>query len=110
MRGLPRAGLVTVGCVEQSAGWANFDAVATLRTVEPAAVGSNYRIGAASACFDSIFAHPFITDTRAALAENAALRIVGHHRREVFFRVVVFLFGEALFESTPVKRHLLQLT
>src|SRR6185503_13882778 len=78
--------------------------------IEPTAVGADNRIGAASTRFDSIFAHPLIANAGAALAKNATLRIVGHHGRKISFGLIVLLFDEALFETTPVKRHLLQFT
>src|SRR5882672_3411631 len=110
LRQLPRARLMAVGAIEQRAGGTNFNAVATLRTVEPAAVGSNHGIGASSAGFDGVFAHPFVADARATFAENATLRIVGHDRGKIFLRIVVFLFDEALFQSTPIESDFLQLT
>src|SRR6185437_5152391 len=47
---------------------------------------------------------------RAALAENASLRIVRDHWREIALGVVVLFLGETFFEAAPVERHLLQLT
>src|SRR6476659_11399940 len=99
---------MTVGAIEQSTGGTNFDAVAALRTVEPAAIGSDHSSSAAATGFDRIFAHPFVANARAAFTENAALRIVCHHRREVSFGLVILFFGETLFQSTPIKGHLLQ--
>src|SRR5437762_2221589 len=99
---------MAISSIEQSTGWANFDAVATLRTVEPAAVGTDNSICSASAGFNSVLAHPLIANTRASFAENAALRVVCHHGRKILFGIIVFLFGETLFESAPIKRHLLQ--
>src|SRR5438128_8471430 len=98
-----------IGSVEERAGRTDFDAVAALGTIEPPAVSSNNRAGAAIARFDGLLAHPFVADARAALAEDATLRIVGDHRRKIFFRVVVFLFGEALFQIAPIEGLLLQL-
>src|SRR6185295_8974025 len=108
LRQFPRARLVTVGAIKKSAGRTHFYAVATLRTVKPAAVRSNNRVRSASTGFDGILAHPFVADTSATLAENAALRIVGHHRRQVSLGLVILFLGEAFFESTPVKGQLLQ--
>ena len=63
---------------------------------------------AAIAGFDRVFAHPFVADARATLAQDAALRIVCDHRGKIFFRIVVFLFGKAFFQIAPVEGHLLQ--
>src|SRR5260370_34351714 len=100
---------MAISAVEQSPGRADFDAVAALRTIQPAAVSADDRIRAAIAGFDRVFAHPFVADARATLAEDAALRIVCDHRGEIFLGMVVFLFSEALFQIAPVERHLLQL-
>src|SRR5262249_961981 len=110
LRELPRTRLVTISRVEQCSRRANFDAVAALRAIKPAHVRADNGVCAAAAGFDRLFAHPLVANARAALAENAALRIVRHHRREIALGVVVLAFGEAFFEAAPVKRHLLQLT
>ena len=101
---------MAIGSVEQRAGGTDFDAIATLRTVEPAAVSADDSAGAASSRFNRVLAHPFVADARAAFAENAALRIVSNDGREISFGIVILLFSETFFESTPVKGHLLQLT
>src|SRR3954462_15702880 len=98
-----------VGAVEQRSGRANFNAVAALRAVQPAAKGADDGIRAPIAGFDRLFAHPLITDARATLAENATLRIVSHHGREIFLRLSVLAFYEALFEIAPVESQFLQL-
>src|SRR6266850_5489569 len=101
---------MTIGSIQQGTGRTNLYAVATLGTVEPAAVGSDYGIRAAAAGFDRVFPHPFIADACAAFAEDATLRIVCHHRREVLLGIVIFLFSEPLFQAAPIKSHLLQFT
>src|SRR4051794_32536306 len=100
---------MTIGRVKQSSGRADFYAVAALRAVEPAAVSSNDSVRAAPACFNRIFAHPFVADARAAFAENAALRVVRHNRREIFFRLRVLALGKTLLKAAPIESHLLQL-
>ena len=100
---------MTVGCVQQCAGRANLNAVTALRTIQPTAVRANHGVGAAIAGFDRFFAHPFVADARATLAENAALRIVGDHRRKISLRLGVLTFDESLFEIAPVESQLLQL-
>src|SRR6267142_2831907 len=77
----PGASLMPIGSIEQRAGGADFDAVAALRTVQPAAVCADDRVGAATARFDRVLAHPLVTDARATLTKNAALRIVSDHGR-----------------------------
>src|SRR2546427_12885027 len=99
---------MAISPVKQGSGGANLDAVATLGTIQPATVRSDYGVSTAVAGFDCLFTHPFVTDARAALAQDATLRIVCHHRRQVFFRMVVLLFREALFEIAPVESQLLQ--
>ncbi len=105
----PRARLMSVRRVEKRARRADLYAVAALRAVEPAAVGSDDRVRAPAPGLDGVLAHPLVADTRAALTENAALRIVGDHWREILLGRVVLLLGEALFEVAPVEDHLLQL-
>jgi hypothetical protein len=101
---------MTIGRVQQCTCRTNLNAVATLRTVKPAAVGSDYRIRTAAAGFDRVFAHPLIANASAAFAEDATLRIVRNHRRKVSLRIIVFLFSEPLFQAAPIESHLLQFT
>jgi hypothetical protein len=70
-----------IGSVEQRSRRANLDAVAALRTIQPATERADDGVRAAIAGFDRFFAHPFIADARTTFAENASLRIVGDHRR-----------------------------
>ncbi len=77
---LPRPRLVPVGRVEQRPRRADLDAVAALRAVEPAAVGADDGVRAAPAGLDGVLAHPLVADARAALTEDAALRVVGDDR------------------------------
>src|SRR5258707_15284305 len=98
---------MAISAVEQSPGGADFDAVPPLRKIHPAAVSADDRIRAAIAGFDRVLAHPLVTDARATLAEDAALRIVCDHRGEIFLRMVVFLFSKAFFQIAPVECHLL---
>src|SRR5690349_23134066 len=97
LRELPRTRLVTIRRVEQRSGRTNLDAVAALRTIEPAEIGSDNCVRAAAAGFDRFFAHPLVANARATLAQNAALRIVRDHRREIALGVIVLLLGEAFF-------------
>ena len=97
-----------VDAVEQRSCRTNLDAVAALRAVQPSAVSTDNCIYAAVAGFDRILAHPLIADARAAFAENAALWIVSHHGRKIFFRLCVFLFGKPFFDITPIKNDLLK--
>ena len=99
---------MTINAVEQSSCRADFDAVSALRTIEPAAVSSDDRIRAAISGFDGIFAHPFVANSRAAFADDTALRIVGDNRRQIFFRLDVFLFGKTLFDIAPIENDFLQ--
>src|SRR5205807_9842185 len=100
---------MTISSIQQSSGRANFNTVAALGAIQPASVSSDYRVRATIAGFDRIFAHPLIADARAAFAENAALRIVGDHRRKILFRLRVLAFDDSLFEIAPIKCQLLQL-
>src|SRR5436190_12988519 len=95
--------LVTIGAVEQRARRTNFDAVPALRTIQPTAESADYRIRAAIAGFDGFFAHPLVAHTRAALAENASLRIVSDHRRKILLRLGVLAFDEPLFQIAPIE-------
>src|SRR6266566_2557408 len=99
---------MAISSVEQGPGRADFDAVAALRTIQPAAVCADDRVRATIAGFDRIFAHPFVTDACATLAQDAALRIVCDHRGKIFLRIVVFLFRKAFFQVAPVESQLLQ--
>src|SRR5262249_9564937 len=105
----PRPMLMPVCSVEQRSGGADFDTVATLRTVQPVAVRADDGARAAIAGFDRLLAHPFVADPGASLAENAALRIVRDHRRQIFFWVIILLLSETLFQIAPVESLLLQL-
>src|SRR5205085_10748000 len=100
---------MTISSIQQRSRRTDFNTVATLRAIQPAAISPDYRVRAPIAGFDRVFAHPFVADARASLTQYAALRIVGDHRRQIFFRMVILLFREALFEIAPVKRQLLQL-
>ena len=99
---------MAVSSIQQRPGRADFDAVTALRTIQPAPEGSNHCIRAAIAGFDCFFTHPFIADTRAALAEDAALGIVRDDRRKILLRLRVFVFYETLFEIAPVEGQLLK--
>src|SRR6266516_6412200 len=66
----PRPGLMPVGRVKQRPGGADFDAVAALRTVQPAAVRADHSVCAPATGFDGILAHPFVADARASFAED----------------------------------------
>src|SRR5438132_7587649 len=63
----PRPGLMPVSRVKQSPGGADFNAVAALRTIQPATVRANHTVCAAATGFDGILAHPFVADARASL-------------------------------------------
>src|ERR1043166_8919160 len=76
LRELPRTRLVTIRRVEQRSGRTNLDAVAALRTIEPAEIRSDHRVRATTTGLNRFFAHPLVTDARAAFAENAALRLL----------------------------------
>src|SRR5712691_6397942 len=65
----PRPGLVPVSRVKQRPGGADFDAVAALRTIQPATVRADHSVCTAAPGFDGILAHPFIADARASFAE-----------------------------------------
>src|SRR5205085_7029173 len=99
---------MTIGRVEQRSRRADFDAVAALRAVEPAAVSSDDGICAAPASFNSILAHPFIADARAAFTQDATLRIVRDNRREIFFGRRVLALRKSFFKAAPIESHLLQ--
>src|SRR6267378_2399127 len=101
---------MTVCGIQQRACGTDLDAVATLGAVEPTEICANDRVSPASTCLDCFFPHPFIADSRAAFTEDASLRIVSDHRREVSLGVVVFLLGEPLFHAATVECQLLQFT
>src|SRR5690348_1346217 len=101
--------LMTVRPIEQRSRRTDFNAVAALGTIQPSAIGADDRIRTAIAGLDRLLTHPLVADTRATFAENAALRVVCDHRRKIFFRMIVFLFRESLFQVAPVKSLLLQL-
>src|SRR5437764_12189817 len=101
--------LVTISPVEQRARRANFDAVAALRTIQPAAERADDRVGATIAGFDRFFTHPLVADARAALAQDATLRIVGDHGRKISFRFRVLRLDESFFQVAPMKSELLKL-
>ena len=102
--------LVAVCAVEQRAGRAHFNAVPALRTVQPAAKRADDRVRSAIAGFDGFFTHPLVANTRATLAENAPLRIVGDHRRKVSLRFRILSLREALFQVSPIESQFLQFT
>src|SRR5450432_2011692 len=104
----PRTRLVPIGAVEQGPRRTDFDAVATLRTVQPATVSADDGIRTAPPGLDGVFTHPLVAHSSAALAKDAALRIVGNHWRKVSFRLSILAFRKALFETAPIKCHLLQ--
>lgn len=72
---------MTIGSVEQRAGRANLNAIATLRTVEPAEIGPDNSVGAPTSGLDRILAHPFVTNSSATFAQNATLRIIRNDGR-----------------------------
>src|SRR6266567_4990234 len=100
---------MTISSIQQGSGRTDFNAVAALGAIQPTAIGSNYSVRATVAGFDRIFAHPFVADARASLTKYAALRIVSDHRREIFFRMIVLLLSETLFEISPIESQFLQL-
>src|SRR5689334_2699966 len=55
LREFPRARLVAISRVEQRSGRTNLDAVAALRTIEPAHVSADDGVRAAAARFDRFF-------------------------------------------------------
>src|SRR5207249_7532760 len=101
--------LMAISSIQQRPRGTNLDAVAALRTIQPVTISSDYSIRAAIARFDRLFAHPFVTDARATFTENATLRIVGDHRRKIFFRLRVLGLGKSFLEVAPIKRQLLEL-
>src|SRR5438094_4313587 len=100
---------MAISTIEQCSLWTNFDAIAALRAIQPTAVSSDDYICSAIARFDGLLAHPFITYPRATLAEDAALGIVGNHRRKIFLRLGIFLFDKTLFQIAPIESQFLQL-
>src|SRR4051794_27446677 len=101
--------LMTISSVEQRSRRTNFDAVAALRTVQPASECADDRVGAAIAGFDCFFAHPLIAHARASFAQDATLRIVGDHWRQIALGLRVLSFDESLFKIAPIESQLLQL-
>src|SRR5205085_12323045 len=106
----PRPRLMAIGSVKQGSRRADLDAVAALRAIQPAAESADDGVCAAIAGLDRFFTHPLIADTRATLAEDAPLRIVGDHRRKICFRLRIFAFDETLFEVAPIESQLLKFT
>src|SRR5437764_13011076 len=101
--------LMAISSVQQRSRRTDFDAVAALRTIQPAAERADDCISATIAGFDRFFTHPFITHARAALAEDAALRIVRDHRRKIALGLRVLAFDETFFEIAPVASEFPQL-
>ncbi len=99
---------MSIGCVEKRAGRTNFNTVSALRTIEPAEVCADNCVRPASSGFDRVFSHPFVANSSATFAEDAALRIVSDHRRKIFFGMVVLLFREPFFKAAPIESHLLE--
>src|SRR5438067_2108061 len=100
---------MAISSIQQSSRRTNLNAVAALGAIQPTTVSSDDSVRTTIAGFDRIFAHPLVADARAAFAENAALRIVGDHRRKILFRLRVFAFDESFFEIAPIKCQFLQL-
>src|SRR5688500_16314181 len=98
-----------VGSVQQGPRRTNFNAVAALRTIQPAAVRPDNCVRAAIAGFDRLLAHPLVTDARAALAKDESLRVVSDHLRKIYFGMIVLLIRESFFQVSPVKSLFLQL-
>src|SRR5256886_2676827 len=101
--------LMTISSVQQRSRRANFDAVAALRAIQPAAECADDCVGAAIAGLDRFFTHPLIAHARAALAEDATLRIVRDHRRKIALGLRVLTFDESFFKIAPIKSQLLKL-
>src|SRR2546421_10836010 len=101
--------LVAIGAVQQRSRRTDFNAVAALRAIQPAAKRADDCIGAAIAGFDCFFTHPLVADARAALAQDAPLRIVRDHRRQILLGLRVLTFDESFFKIAPIKSQLLQL-
>src|ERR1043165_9929420 len=100
---------MTIRPIEKGSRRANLDAVSALRTIQPATERADDGIGAAIAGFNSLFAHPFIADARATLAEDATLRIVSHHGRKIFLGLGVLTLDEPLFQVAPIESQFLKL-
>src|SRR5262245_299735 len=107
---LPRPSFVTINAIQQRPCRTNLDAVTALRAIQPAAVGADNGIDTPVARLYRVLSHPLAANACAALAQNASLRIVSHDRREIFFRLSVFLLREALLDVAPIEDHFLQLT
>src|SRR5205807_2681194 len=102
--------LMAIGSIQQGARRTNFDAVAALRAIQPAAERADDRIRAPITGFNRLLAHPFVADPRATLAENATLRIVCHHRRKISLCLRILFFDETFFEIPPIESKFLQFT
>src|ERR1043166_2032074 len=94
---------MTISSVEQGSRRTDFDAVAALRTIQPAAECADDRVRAAIAGFDRFFTHPLVAHARASLAQDATLRIVGDHRRQISLGLRVLSFDESFFEVAPIE-------
>jgi hypothetical protein len=106
---LPRPRFVPVGSAGERAHRANIDARAALVAFQVVAlVGSDLGHHPAVDHPESVDAHPFVADAHAAEAQNAARRVVEHHRRKLFLRRVDFLFRETALARAVAEYHVLQ--
>ena len=88
--------LIAVRAAGERADRADVDAHAALVAFEMVAfVGDDLGNDAAVGDAERAHAHAFIADAHAAVAENAARRIVEHHGRPLLLVDVDLLFGEA---------------
>src|SRR2546429_7181408 len=110
LRQFPWSMLMTISSIKQGSCRADLYTVAALRTIQPAAERADNCVRATIARFDRFFAHPLVADTRATLAEDAALRIVGNHGREILLGLGILAFNESLFEIAPIESQLLKFT
>src|ERR1041384_2522188 len=101
--------LMSIGSIEQRPRRTALDTVAALRTIQPAAERTDDCVGATIPGFDCFLTHPLVADACASLAQDATLRIIRHHRRQISLSLRVLPFDETLFEVAPVKSQLLQL-
>src|SRR5207248_2343274 len=101
--------LMTISSIQQRSRRTDFDAVAALRTIQPAAERADDRVGSAIAGLDRFFTHPLIAHARAALAQDATLRIVRDHRRKIALGLRVLSFDESFFQVAPIKSQFLKL-
>src|SRR5712692_8270386 len=99
---------MSISSVKQRSGRTDFDAVTALGTIQPTTVSADHRVRPTITGFDRVFTHPLIADARATFAQNAALRIVRDHGRQIFFGLRVFLFDKTFFKVAPVEGQLLQ--